>query len=477
MTSIVRQSKYRHIFGTEAKLQFQYIEMRPYVSAWDSNFVSASSQYFAFPWSSGGGSVCCFKYNQTGKQKTPHLLDAHTSKIQDLDFSPYNPYLLATCAMDTEVRVWSLPKDGLTQTIKESTVTLVGHDKKVGIVKFHPTAANALTSVGSDNLIKVWDVEAGVEKFSMEQKQTPHSIDYNMNGSLMATTCKDKMLRILDIRSGTTTVEVESHQGTKGSRCLWFPKHDKIFTVGSTKLSERQFMLWDPRNMKESIAEQVIDVGAGLMMPFYDEDTSMLYLAGKGDISIRYFEVVPDAPYFHYVETFRGAKAQIGMAMVPKYGLDTSVCETTRLLKLTADSIIPCSFQVPRKSSQFQDDIYPDTRSPNPPMTAEEWAGGKDADPILMSLNPKKNKDLQAQLIPTDFKTTQIKEAPAPKMPEKVTDPKRLTEQNDAFRDRVVKLEKAKYDLEEQVRELKKQLAALGGKVEEEVVHEEKVSE
>ena len=63
--SVVRQSKYRHIFGTEAKLQFQYTEMRPYVSAWDSNFVTASSQYFAFPWSSGGGSVCCFKYNQT----------------------------------------------------------------------------------------------------------------------------------------------------------------------------------------------------------------------------------------------------------------------------------------------------------------------------------------------------------------------------------------------------------------------------
>jgi len=281
----------------------------------------------------------------------------------------------------------------------------------------------------------------------------------------MATTCKDKFLRILDLRSGTTTAEVEAHQGTKGSRCLWFPKMDKIFTVGSTKLSERQFMLWDPRNMKEQIADQVIDVGAGLMMPFFDEDTSMLYLAGKGDISIRYFEIVPDSPYFHYVETFRGAKAQIGMASVPKYALDVTTCETTRLLKLTADSIVPITFCVPRKSSNFQDDIYPDTRSTTAPMTADEWYGGKDAEPILMSLNPKKNKDLQSQLIPTEFKTTQVKEAPTPKMPNKVTDPKRLAEQNEEFRLRVIKLEKIKYDLEEKVRELKKLVESLGGKV------------
>jgi len=467
MTQVVRASKYRHVFGTEAKLQFQYIEMRPYVSAWDSNFVAASSQYFAFPWSSGGGSVCAFKYSQTGKQKTPFLIDAHTGKLQDLDFSPFNPYVLATCAMDNEVKVWNLPKDGLTANLKDPSVTLEGHDKKVGIVKFHPTASNVLTSVAQDNLIKVWDVENGKEKYSLEQKQQPHSIDWNLTGSLLATTCKDKMLRIIDVRAGQTVHEVESHQGTKGSRCLWFPRQERLFTVGSTKLSERQYMLWDPRTMKEPLCASVIDVGAGLMMPFFDEDTSMLYLAGKGDISIRYFEVVPDDPYFHYVETFRGAKAQIGMASVPKYGLDTMGCETARLLKLTADSIVPCSFAVPRKSTNFQDDIFPDTRAPNAPMTQEDWFGGKDSEPLLMSLNPKKNKDLQSQLIPTEFKTTQVKEAPTPKMPNKVTDPKRLAEQNEEFRLRVVKLEKQKYDLEEIVRELKKQIVTLGGKVEE----------
>jgi len=375
--------------------------------------------------------------------------------------------------MDTEVKVWALPKDGIKEGIKDATVTLSGHDKKVGIVKFHPTASNVLASVSADNLIKVWDIESGKEKLSNEQKNTPHSIDFNMNGSVLATTCKDKFLRLVDLRGNKTTIEVESHQGTKGSRVCWFGKMDKIFTVGSTKLSERQYMLWDPRNMDKPLVESVIDVGAGLMMPFFDEDTSVLYLAGKGDVGLRYFEIVPDSPYFHYIETFRGTKAQIGMASVPKYALDTSTCEVTRLLKLTADSIVPCSFCVPRKSTLFQDDIYPETKGANAPMTSEEWFGGKDADPILISLNPKINKDLQNSLIPTtEFKTSQVQVVQT-KLPNKVTDPKRLAEQNEEFRQRILKMDKRKQELEDTVRELKKQLKALGGKVEDDVEHKE----
>jgi len=263
-------------------------------------------------------------------------------------------------------------------------------------------------------------------------------------------------LRVIDFRANKTVSEVESHQGNKGSRVCWFGKLDKIFTVGSSKASDRQWMLWDPRNMEKPIAEQNMDNGAGLMMPFFDEDTSVLYLPGKGDVGIRYFEVVPDSPYLHHIETFRGNKAQIGMASVPKYSLDTSVCEVTRLLKLQSSEIIPISFCVPRKSTLFQDDIYPDTRGPTGSITAEEYFGGKDGHPVLISLNPKVNKDLHSSLVVTEFKSTQVVTQQTPKMPNKVTDPKRLAEQNEEFRLRVLKLEKEKSDLKLKIIELKK---------------------
>lgn len=41
---------------------------------------------------------------------------------------------------------------------------------------------------------------------------------------------------------------------------------------------------------------------------------------------------------------------------------------------------------VPRRSELFQEDLYPDTLSDEAATTAEEWFGGEEATPILVSL-------------------------------------------------------------------------------------------
>jgi hypothetical protein len=41
---------------------------------------------------------------------------------------------------------------------------------------------------------------------------------------------------------------------------------------------------------------------------------------------------------------------------------------------------------VPRKSELFQEDLYPDTLSDEAAISAEDWFGGSDAEPCLVSL-------------------------------------------------------------------------------------------
>lgn len=41
---------------------------------------------------------------------------------------------------------------------------------------------------------------------------------------------------------------------------------------------------------------------------------------------------------------------------------------------------------VPRKSELFQEDLYPDTVGDTAALTAEEWIGGQDAEPLVISL-------------------------------------------------------------------------------------------
>lgn len=53
----------------------------------------------------------------------------------------------------------------------------------------------------------------------------------------------------------------------------------------------------------------------------------------------------------------------------------------------------------PAQSDLFQDDLYPDTVGPEPPMEAEEWLDGRDEEPILVSMRdgyvPPKSRELK----------------------------------------------------------------------------------
>lgn len=56
-------------------------------------------------------------------------------------------------------------------------------------------------------------------------------------------------------------------------------------------MSERQYSLRTPDALNEPIVTVEIDTSNGVMFPLYDPDTNMIYLCGKGDSVIRYFEV------------------------------------------------------------------------------------------------------------------------------------------------------------------------------------------
>lgn len=120
--------------------------------------------------------------------------------------------------------------------------------------------------------------------------------------------------------------------------------------------------------------------------PFYDPDTEIIYIAGKGDANIRYFEITQDAPYVHYINTFQSQLSQRGLGYMPKRGCDVNKNEVVRFFKLHATKVEPISFTVPRKSELFQPDIYPSTNSNEPSLSCESWLEGNNADPIKMDL-------------------------------------------------------------------------------------------
>lgn len=223
--------------------------------------------------------------------------------------------------------------------------------------------------------------------FTLQHNDLVTSFTFNYDGSLIATTGRDKRIRVWDIRKEEIVSEGPGHTGIKSSRIVWLGKENRLITTGFSKLSDRQFALWDSTDIPAGPIGgfKILDSSAGICMPFYDEDTTCLYLGGKGDGNIRYYEYSNDELYF--LSEYQSSEPQRGLAVVPKKGLNIHDHEVVRFYKTVNDTTIqPISFIVPKKAQSFQGDIYPDTRASEPALTAEEWASGKTLPPKVISL-------------------------------------------------------------------------------------------
>ena len=114
---------------------------------------------------------------------------------------------------------------------------------------------------------------------------------------MFCVSTKDKMNRLFDPRENRIIAEWSPHNGTKCSKMTWTGEHPRIITTGFNRSSQREWKMWDLRNLAKPIAHDALDQSSGTLLPFFDPDTNMLYLAGKGDGNIRYYEVMESSLY------------------------------------------------------------------------------------------------------------------------------------------------------------------------------------
>jgi coronin-1B/1C/6 len=395
MSRFVRESKVRHVYCQPPKVDECYTGMRLSTATGDHNYIKGNSKFFAVACQGGGGPLAIIPYGQMGRYplEAPKI-QGHSSAVLDFDFMPSHDQVIATGSDDCTVKLWGIPsEEGLTENITEPLADMHGHERKVTHVKFHPTASNVLASTSADFLVKIWDVEKGAAQSNITgHTQLVSDMDWSHDGSILATTCKDKHMRLFDARTDKVAAECEPHAGTKTAKICYLGKRGTIITTGFTRQSKRQIVMWDPKNLSEPIKTLDMDQAAGVMMPFFDDSLNILYVAGKGDGNIRYFEIVDAAPFIFPISEHRSSTSTKGCAMLPKKCVDVTKNEVARVLKLTNSGVEPLSFILPRKSDMFQSDIFPDCESGAAALTADEYFGGKNASPPTQSMRPGEEK-------------------------------------------------------------------------------------
>ncbi len=381
-------SKLRNVYGQAAKTKFE--DVKPHETNTEGSLIDTNGHFIAVSWSTRGGGCCAVldAHNPTRINRNIPLLRNHKAPVTEVRFSPFRTNLLATGSDDSTVRLWEIPQDGV-QEDQNEIQKFTGHSKKVGIVNFHPTVAEMVCSSSFDNTIAVWNICNAETHFTKQFNDTIFSCDWNHNGSMIGVTTREKQVHVVDPRGEHNVVSCHGHESAKPQR-MGFIDQNYLYTCGFNKSNFRELKLYDLRNFNQCIQTQTVDSQTANMMTFYDSDMGMIYVGGKGEGNIKFYEYSEGA--IKFASEYRGTTQQKYLGAFPKRTMNYNKCEITRFAKLTSNTIEYLSFYVPKRNQGYDSSIYPECIVGEPCLTWDEWVGGANKEPVKKDITTLENK-------------------------------------------------------------------------------------
>ncbi|XP_027588563.2 coronin-7-like isoform X1 [Pipra filicauda] len=354
----------------------------------------ANHQRVALPLLTAGGQIAVLELSKPGRLPDTAVPTIQNSMaVADLSWDPFDPRRLAVAGEDAKIRLWRIPEGGLQETLQEPEAILQGHTEKIYSIRFHPVASDLLVSSSYDMTVRIWDLSAEQEVLCLQgHTDQIFSMAWSPDGKKLATVSKDGRIRLYEPRcSPRPQQEGPGPEGGRGARVVWVCGGDYLLVSGFDSRSERRILLYRAQALPEGpLSVLGLDVAPSTLLPFYDEDTSVVFLTGKGDTRVFLYEVTSEPPYFLECNSFTSNEPHKGFVFLPKTMCEVREVEFARALRLGQSTLEPVAFHVPRvKKEYFQDDLFPPTRVWwEPALGASAWLVGQDGQQRRASLCP-----------------------------------------------------------------------------------------
>ncbi|KAF9917805.1 Coronin-7 [Linnemannia zychae] len=400
-------------YGAQKASRFRFLTFKPYhvsehfdnmsglsiSTAPECSMIEVNPKFIALPLHGSGGRIGILKTTEPGRvgAKIPSIVCS--SDLTGFKFDPFNHNLLVTASDDTKIKGWIIPDKGVDKendVTKPEWVLSAPTMDKITLILFHPRAKDVLLSASTDRndpSIRLWNLNTREEKLVIKgHRDVIFSCDFNHQGTKIVSVCRDKKIRIWDALTGTLISEGPGHDSLRACRVLWLGESDIIASVGFSRGSQREILLFDASDLaKGPIGSKLMDASPGILVPHYDPDTSVLGISARGDRVMKHYEIDVNSPAdfsgknrFVDVASLEQGSLQQDVAYLPKRYCNVKEIELAKMYRLTYNSVEVIRVSVPRNKKEFfQDDLFPDTVDvETPSLEAADFFSGKGLDTL-----------------------------------------------------------------------------------------------